>query len=186
MLKPEAVQKLIAALKEKIGKKVKLLVRLEVRDKELGNMGGYDDPRISGSEIEIEFLGVYGLGQNPLYIHGMDDKGKINVFRNASDVWVDENTSCSTHEDSTALIRIDDIDIDPWFKDRYVYGMEEMMFVGKVSAAEPGEKYLAEKILKGQPDYRPPCNMPHYCPHLFMLDDPKFVEMTIKHLDRIV
>jgi len=186
MLKPEAVEKLVAALKEKVGQKVKLAVRLEVRDESLGNMGADSEPRISGSEIEIVFLGVYGLGQAPMYIHGIDEKGKATIFRNSHDVWVDENTSCSTHQDSTTLTRLDDVDIDSWFKGGYIYGTEEMAFIGKVSAAEPGEKYLAEKILNGQPDYRPVGNTPRYCPNYFMFDDPKFVEKAIAYLDRIV
>ena len=185
MLKPEEGQKLIAALKEKVGRKVKLLVQLEVRDKELGNMGADGGLRVSGSEIEIKLLGVYGLGQRPLYVHGVEMDGRLKIFRNNTDAWVDEDTGNPTHHDCTTLRRIDDIDIGVWFEDGTLLA-DEHEFIAKVKAAEPDNKYLAARILNGQPDYRPAGSSPRYYPSYFMFEDPKFVEKAIACLDKIV
>jgi len=185
MLKPEEWQKLIAALKEKVGRKVRLLVQLEVRDKELGNMGADGGPRVSGSEIEIKLLGVYGLGSQPLYIHGVDTDGKAKIFRNNSDAWVEEETGNPTHHDCTTLLRVDDIDISTWFANGTLLANEHA-FIAKVKAAEPDNKYLAERILNGQPDYRPAGSSPRYYPSYCMFEDSKFVEKAIAYLDKIV
>lgn len=185
MLKSEEAQKLIAALKAKVGKKVKLFVRLEVRDKELGNMGADGEPRVSGSKIEITFLGVYGIGSRPLYIHGVEADGKEKIFRCDSDVWLDEDTGNTTHQDCTTLEKLDDIDISRWFATGSL-PTDEQAFVAKVRAADPDNKYLAERILTGQPDYRPPTNSPRYCPSYFMFENPAFVQHALRHLERIV
>lgn len=179
------LEKLKTDLKGKIGQKVKLVVHTEVRDSELGNMNPHTEPRSSDSEIWIVFLGIYGLGENPLYIHGRDENGKDKLFRNSLDIWGDEDTGNATHEGRTTLRRLDNIDIKSWFE-RWIFSEDKSEFKKRVKAAEPDEKYLAERILKGEPDYYPVGMSPHYSPCYSIFDEPKFVEKVLAYLEKIV
>jgi len=186
MLKPEAVEKLVAALKAKVGQKIKLAMHNTVRDDSFGG-GGLCPPRHEDSEEVIIFLGVYGLGQQPLYIHGVDDKGKAVIFRNDTGIVFDEDIGRLTQMRHTDITNLDDVEIGQWFRngvDRY--DKQALAFIKKMEALVPKESYLAEKLLEGKIDYHPPSGRPYYYPSDFKLVDPGFVEKALAHLDRIV
>lgn len=177
-LKKDSLEK----LRSKIGQKVKLVAHTETRDSCLGNMNSISEPKKTDSEISITLLGIYGIDQEPIYIHGMNENGQALLFRNNINMWADENSGNPTHEDSTALIRVDEIDIEALFKNSLILLQNETNFKTKVQTAEPGEKYLAEKIIKGAPDYHGFYWTSFYC----RFDDPKFIEKALTYLERII
>ena len=180
------MEKLEEDLKGKINQEVRILIHTEIRDSQLGNMSPFAEPRKGDSEIRIIFLGIYGIGKAPLYIHGRDENGKNKLLRNSFNVWVDENSGNPVHEDETILQRLNDIDIRPWFK-KLISLKDELKFIERVRIADPDKEYLAEKILKGEPDYYPartPCYF--HCYSIFNDDEFKFTEKVLAHLEKIV
>lgn len=173
-------------LKEKIGQKVKLRIRTEWTDEDLGNMNPLGNAQTNDEEILIIFLGVYGVDGQLLYIYGKDPvTGKDKLFRNSLNIWVNEDTGNPTHEDRTTLQKLNDVDIEGWFS-KTIYLDGESRLEERIKAVEPGEKYLAERIVRGEPDYWPVGSSPHYSPSYSIFDEPKFINKVLTYLERII
>lgn len=173
------IENLKNLLKEKVDHEVKLLLHVEIRDEELGNMNPHiTAPRVLDEEYQINFLGVYGINEKPIYIYGRHES-EDKLYRNSSNIWVGE-TGNPNHEDSATLIKLDNINVKKWFSDGNLLDYSELQ--KKIKAEEPNEEYLAKEILEGILHYQPGI----YNVSFSILTNPKFIDNVLKYLERIV
>ncbi|MFA5878540.1 MAG: hypothetical protein WC845_04200 [Candidatus Staskawiczbacteria bacterium] len=173
----------IFALKSMIGRKVNLLVHSSAEDLTGGSESS--KPVEKTEKVRITFLGIYGVGDTPVYIHGIDQGGNERLFRNCINVCSSEDTGNPNYRGQTTVRRICFIKVGPWFNSLPSINALNA-FERRVQSKEPDERYLAEKIFLGQIYYRPPGSGLHYSPCYPVFNDTRFIAQVLAYMDRII
>lgn len=164
---------IIKLLKEKLNQEVTLRLHSEFK-KSMGS-SEYEDH-------QIILLGIYGIEKRPIYIHGRSLKIGDRLYRTNNDIYMDSDSGHTSYSDYLTVTTIDDINVKNWFakpiSDKLKDALEK-----KMKAKEPKTSASwAEKIVKGISE----CRIPGHEIPLAIIDEPKFIDQVLTHLNKIV
>lgn len=168
---------IINALKEKVGKVVKISSHSQSTSLDANTLGvkvpGYSH------EFNVTLLNIYGIGASPVYLHYKDENGKEWLCANASNHGMDEDRGICVFESRDWLKSIDEIDIEKWIKS-YKPTERKAEIKENIYKNEKDGYCVANRIFNGSL-----CKYPgsHQC---FLFDEPYFIKDVITYFDKIV